>query len=87
MTAEEIIPALTSAIINEMNLEDVSESEVTPDMPLFGEGLGLDSIDAVELVVLVEKHFKVAIKDVQEAAESFASVRTLAEYIAGRQPA
>lgn len=84
MTTEEIIPALTAAIIRDMNLTDIAESDVTPDMPLFGEGLGLDSIDAVELVVLVEKHFKVAIKDVKEAAESFVSVRTLAEYIARR---
>lgn len=84
MTAEEIIPVLTSAIINDMNLEDVSEEDVTPDTPLFGEGIGLDSIDAVELVVLIERHFKVAIKDVQEAAKVFATVRTLAEYIAAR---
>lgn len=82
MTVEEIIPRLTAALLDDLNLEDISADDVTPDTPLFGEGLGLDSIDAVELVVLVEKHFGVAIKDVEESKEAFASIRTLSEYIA-----
>ncbi len=84
MTVAEIMPKLTEALVNDLNLEDVGVEDITPDMPLFGEGLGLDSIDAVELVVLVEKHFRVAINDIEESKEAFASVRTLAEYIAAR---
>ena len=51
------------------------------DHPLFGEGLGLDSLDAVELVVLLKKHYQTEIKDMDEARKAFASITALAEYI------
>ena len=53
--------------------------------PLFGEGIGLDSLDAVELVLLLQKHYKLEIKDMEEAKLAFASVQSLADYIRARQ--
>ena len=84
MTREAILEKLKKAIIDELYLEDVGENDLAEDMALFGEGLGLDSIDAVELVVVVEKHFGVAIKDAEEAKAAFASLGVLASFIEER---
>ncbi|OGV46224.1 MAG: acyl carrier protein [Lentisphaerae bacterium GWF2_44_16] len=72
---------LKSVIISGLKLEDVSPDEINEDTPLFGEGLGLDSLDAVELVVLIKKNFNVEIKEMEEAKEAFRSIKTLAAYI------
>lgn len=76
---------LKSIIISGLKLEDVSPDEITDDTPLFGEGLGLDSLDAVELVVLIKKNFNVEIKEMEEAKEAFRSIKTLAAYIRSHQ--
>ena len=76
---------LKSIIISGLKLEDVSPGEITDDTPLFGEGLGLDSLDAVELVVLIKKNFNVEIKEMEEAKEAFRSIKTLASYIRSHQ--
>ena len=65
---------------------DVSPAEIVDDAPIFGEGLGLDSIDALELVVLVEERFRVAIPDEDVGRRAFASVRALVEFIANERP-
>lgn len=83
MTLQERIKIM---LIEEMNLEDVQPGAIKDDEPLFGEGLGLDSLDAVELVVLVGKHSGVEIKDMDEGRIAFRSVNTLAGFIE-RQPA
>jgi len=75
---------LKKMLVEELNLEDVTPEEIEDDAPLFGEGLGLDSLDAVELVVMLEKHFGVAIKDLQEGRSAFQSINTLAAYIEER---
>ncbi len=73
---------LKKIIIEELNLEDIEASGINDDDPLFGdEGLGLDSLDAVELVVLIQKHFGVEIKDMEEGKVALASISSLVDFI------
>ena len=76
-----LIETLKTQIISQLNLAEVKPQDIDPDAPLFGDGLGLDSIDALELIVLLEKHHGVKIQDPKEAKEVFRSVKTMAEYI------
>jgi acyl carrier protein len=78
---------LKALIIDELRVEDVRPGDLRDDDPLFGEGLGLDSLDAVELVVLLKKHYQVDIKDMDEARKAFASIAALAGYIQAHQAA
>ena len=75
---------LKKILVEELNLEDISPEEIEDDAQLFGEGLGLDSLDAVELVVLVQKHFGVEIKDMEEGRPALQSVSSLAAFIENR---
>ena len=72
---------MKALLVSELKLEDVDPAEIEDDAPLFGEGLGLDSLDAVELVVLLQKRHQVEIKDMEEGRKAFASVSSLADYI------
>jgi acyl carrier protein len=81
LTVDKLIPQLQQLIIKQLNLEVVTVETFDPDMPLFGEGLGLDSIDAIELIVLLDKNFGIKIGDSKEGRKVFQSVRTMAEYI------
>lgn len=78
---------LKDILIKELNLEDVSPEDISDDMPLFGEGLGLDSLDAVELVVILEKYFGVEVKSLEEGRAAFQSIDTLAAFIEERRAA
>ncbi len=75
---------LKKMIVEELNLEEINPEEIEDDAPLFGEGLGLDSLDAVELVVLVEKHFGVEIKSLDKGRIAFQSINSLADFIEGK---
>lgn len=72
---------LKELIIKDLKLVDVTLEDINDDDQLFGDGLGLDSLDAVELVVLLQKHYKIETKDLEESREVFTSIRTLADYV------
>ena len=84
---EELIAMLKVQIVDSLGLEDVTPTEIGDNDPLFVEGLGLDSIDALELVVMVEKHHGIRLKDMETSKAAFESVRTLAEFISANRPA
>lgn len=78
---EELIEEIKKEIIEALNLEDMTPADIDADAPLFGEDLGLDSIDALELIVLMEKHYGIRLKSAAEGKDIFKSVRTMAEYV------
>ncbi|MDO9308858.1 MAG: phosphopantetheine-binding protein [Deltaproteobacteria bacterium] len=80
--SDELIPKVKQMIIDSLRIEGMSPSEIETDAPLFGEGLGLDSIDALQLVVAMEKEFGVVVPDAATGSKVFASVRSMADYIA-----
>ncbi len=79
---EELIQKLKQQIIEALNLEEVTCEDIKNDEPLFGEGLGLDSIDALELIVLLEKNYGIKLNDPAEGKAIFQSINTMAQYIA-----
>ena len=78
---EELILNLKKQIIEALNLEDLTPDDIDANASLFGEGLGLDSIDALELIVLMEKNYGIRLKDPNEGKEIFKSVAVMADYI------
>jgi acyl carrier protein len=74
-------------IIESLNLEDVAAADIQTDAPLFVDGLGLDSIDALELGLALQRRYGIEIGDSEAGREHFASVRTLAAFVAVRAPA
>ena len=81
MDKETLKSELKILIIETLRLEDVKPDFIKDEDPLFGEGLGLDSIDALELVVAIEKHYGVLIEDEEVGVEAFASVDALADFV------
>jgi acyl carrier protein len=72
---------LKRLIIEELKIEDIKPEDIDSSAPLFGDGLGLDSLDAVELVVILKKTYKINLEDIEKAREAFASIDTLAAFI------
>jgi len=72
---------LKKSIIEQLNLEDMEVSDIENDEYLFGDGLGLDSIDALELIVLLEKDYGIKLTDPNQGKEIFNSINTMADFI------
>lgn len=72
---------LKSFIVTHLNLEEMSVEDINDDESLFGDGLGLDSIDALELIVMLEKEYGIKVRDPEKGKAIFQSVNTLAEYV------
>lgn len=85
MTIDQLIEDLKKHIIEELDLTDVVESDFDGDTILFGEGLELDSIDALELIVMLERNYNIKIEDPKERRSALKSTRTMAEYILEHQ--
>jgi len=78
---EDLILELKKEIIKALNLEDMSPKDIDNDTPLFGDGLGLDSIDALELIVLMEKKYGIKLETPNKGKEVFKSITVMAKYI------
>jgi acyl carrier protein len=77
-----VIEELKALLVNELNLEDMSPDDIDEAAPLFRDGLGLDSIDALELSVIIDRQYGIKIKAEDERnAEIFSSLNALAEFI------
>ena len=72
---------LKQNIIEQLNLEELEVADIDNDVPLFGDGLGLDSIDVLELIVMLEKDYGIKLTDPEQGKEIFASIDKMAEYI------
>ena len=81
----ELISKLKGEIFEQLNIVDVEPESFGPDEPLFGEGLGLDSIDSLELIVLLGRNYGIKISNPEEGKEIFTSLNTLAAFIQKNQ--
>jgi acyl carrier protein len=82
---DKLMADLKQQIIAQLNLKDLKPGDIGNDQPLFVEGLGLDSIDALELIVLLQQEYKIKLSNAEEGPKVFRSVRTMAEYITAHQ--
>jgi acyl carrier protein len=82
---EALILELKKEIIKVLNLEGLKPEDINNDAPLFGDGLGLDSIDALELIVLLEKNYGIKLDDPSKGREIFGSINIFAKYISENQ--
>ncbi|HLS70764.1 MAG TPA: phosphopantetheine-binding protein [Chitinophagaceae bacterium] len=81
MQLEELKEKLKNEIIEVLNLEEISPQDIDNDAPLFGSGLELDSIDSLELMVLLDRNYSIKIPDADVGRKVFHSIDTMAEYI------
>jgi acyl carrier protein len=75
---------LKELLIERLKFEDMTPEDIPDDQPLFAGGLGLDSIDALEIVVMLESEFGIKVKNETSARDFFRSVATLADFVEGR---
>lgn len=79
---EELIYTLKEQIIDALNLEEITPEDIENDAPLFGDGLGLDSIDALELIVILDRFYGIKLANPAEGKTIFKNVATIADYVA-----
>ncbi len=79
---EELIKELKLQLIEALNLEGMTPEQIDDNAPLFGDGLGLDSIDVLELIVMIEKNYGIRLTSPDEGKKVFTSVAVMADYIA-----
>ena len=77
---------LKNLLVEQLSLEGVTPEQIQDDAPLFGDGLGLDSLDAVEIIVILQRNFKIDVKEVKRGDKLFGSVGLMAEYILENRP-
>ncbi len=77
----ELKEELKEKLIEQLNLEEVTPADIKDDEPLFGDGLGLDSIDALEIIVILDNNYGLKVGNPEEARDIFYSIETLAKYI------
>lgn len=82
---EDLIQQLKEQIIDALNLEEMTPDEIDANAPLFGDGLGLDSIDALELIVLLEKQYGIKFANPAEGKAIFKSVASIADYVSNNR--
>jgi acyl carrier protein len=82
---DKLLQDLKRQIIEQLNLKDLKPADIGDDQPLFVEGLGLDSIDALELIVLLQQEYKIKLSNAEEGPKVFQTVRTMADYIVAHQ--
>lgn len=87
MNRNELKTHLKHLLVEGLKLEGINPESIRDAEPIFVEGLGLDSIDALELVVLIEEQFRVVIPDEEVGKLAFASINALADYILAHEPA
>jgi acyl carrier protein len=85
ITMEELKQKLKIQIIEALNLQDTRPEDIDDNAPLFGEGLGLDSIDSLELMVLLERNYQIKVEDPREGRKILQSVQSMAEFIQSKQ--
>lgn len=78
---DNLILQLKNQIIEVLNLEDMTPEDIDAEAPLFGDGLGLDSIDALELIVLLEREYGIKLSNPAEGKRIFKSIASIADYI------
>ena len=81
METTELKEKLKKQIIQFLNLTDITPDGIKDDAPLFGEGLGLDSIDSLEVIVLLNREYGIIIKDLKEGRKALVNVNTMVDYI------
>ncbi|MBC7901797.1 MAG: acyl carrier protein [Gemmatimonadaceae bacterium] len=82
---DKLIADLKEQIIAQLNLQHIKPEDIGDDQPLFVEGLGLDSIDALELIVLLQQQYNIKLNNADDGPKVFRSVKTMAEYITQHQ--
>lgn len=81
MEKEALKEQLKAQIIQFLNLTDLTPADIKDEEPLFGDGLGLDSIDSLELIVLLKKEYGIDIRDPKEGRKALLDINTLADYV------